>query len=331
MEEIDHLIFLRPDYLNLMLMYQFVEDYLFQAVYRYLRFDHGKGKDELQYFKTKSLKELKDFFFTTYEVRSLSLEEKRNLSTQFQLTIDNRNYYAHQFFSDLYFNAYDETAKRFKKKPLRELDTNLMIEKDRLQEFYGFLKEKFGPHRAVALRNFKMSDKSASSTYAELSPELRTPAYAKQREEAFAIVYWNLAYGYFGIEASLYAIVDRLDKKYHFLDEANRRTLQNKSMNEYRKLLTIAVKKDPFIHMLIDDCVPSLTTFLQNILALQKDRNYWLHFCLADVIKDMQDFDFSSFCQNVENYNKASKSLVFQEKTKRAIFALEDLLARKVS
>ena len=314
----DPLLFLRPDYLRLMLTYQKVEDYLFQHVYGYLRFGHHKSKDELQQFKNKSLNELKDFFFTSFEVRGLSLNEKHYLGRQLNKTVELRNYYTHQFFSDVYFKAYENG--KFDKDKLEDIDFNLMDEVNRLEEFYEKLTKKFGKHQNLALRNFDISELTASFTYAHLDIELRKPAYANEREEAFAQYYWNLAYGYFALEASLFSIVDLLENHFHFLDKGNSETLQNKSFNEYRKLLLIAVKKDPLINIMINDSLSDLNTFAKHITALQEDRNYWLHFCLIGYIGNGKDFDFSAYCQSVENYDKLAKSISFLEKEKTEVF-----------
>ena len=326
----DPLLFLRQDYLRLMLTYQLIEDYLFQAVYGYLRYGHNKEAGELNNFKSKSLSELKDFFFTTFQVRGLSKEEKQELSKQFGRTISKRNYYAHEFFSDLYLKIYDEATQTFDPERLEDIDYELHEENEDASAYYEKLVAKFGPHVRLAPRGFPLSPRSSSLTHNELSKEFQTPAYAAQREEAFVKSYWNLCYGYFVTEASLYAIVSKLQTRYHFLDKGNAESLEGKSLNEYRKLLILAIKKDPIIHMTVDDCLSDMSTFAKDITALQQERNYWLHFCVLEWVKKEKSFDFSAYCSNVENYNKLSKSLLFCEKTKQKVFALEDSLTKRL-
>ena len=326
----DPLLFLRRDYVELMLTYQMVEDYLFQSVYGYLRYGHNKDKNELQDLKTKSLNELKDIFFTTFQVRSLPLKDKQYLGRQFHKTVNFRNYYTHQFFSDVYLKAFDASSKAFDEEKLDDINFAIMDEKNRIQAFYDFLCSKFGKHDILALRNFSISDLSVSLTFAELPKDYQSAPYAKEREEAFIKSYWNLAYGYFVTEASLFAIVERLENHFHFLSQQNAATLSEKSLNEYRKLLILAVKKEPLVHILVSDCLSDLSAFAHEITALQLDRNYWFHFCLQGKIGEGHHYDFSAFCSDSETYNKLSKSLSFCEKTKQKVFALEDSLSKKL-
>lgn len=324
----DKLHFLRPDYLRLLLTYQEIEDYLFQAVYGYLRFGHQKKKEELQTLKNQSIGELTDLFFTSYQVRDLPLKAKQHLGALLTKTIRKRNYYTHQFFSDLYFSAYDEETGDFDEAKFDDIDYALMDEQGRADVVYDYLLSHFGKHQILALRKFDISDRSASLSSAKLDAQFTTPAYASQRSDAFVKNYWNLSYGYFEIEAGLFSIADCLNTKFHFLAQAIK-PLESMSLNEYRKLLLLAVKHDALIHMMVNDSLSDLTRFAQDLTRLQEDRNYWLHFCLLGHIGEDKKFDFDAFTADVATFDKLSKSVAFLEKTKKTVFALEEAVRLK--
>lgn len=324
MDENDNLLLLsiQQGYLELMLKYQRLEDYLFQCAYKSKR--GSKGKAELKMMKFFSLHELIRAYTSTSKFASLSQKDKDKLYGSLYKTIALRNYYVHQFFYDVYFEAYDAKSKTFAESKLEDLEFKMMKEGERLDIIYDRMLEKVAPHHHYAYRHIDISSFSSSLTYASLSKEEMGSPYEDERKYAFPSQYWALSYGYFALESSLYGFCAKIETKYHSFAEEIAKSLSSKSFTEYGKYIELAYKKEPLFAFFLDDHLANIKSFFDKLSSLSQDRNYWTHFCLSSFLNEQGEYSFNEVITNASEFNRLNKSYALLLEVEETIYRLEE-------
>ena len=309
---------LYPDYLGLMMTYQTIEDYVFQIVYLVNKDERGIQNRELKSVSFQNLYEMRPAFFH-YAFPYFGTKEFGAFKNAYKELTRRRNFYVHDFMGKLYLDCLDEEGELTPE--FEDYDFALQDDLQAAHDFYQLCIEKIGPHRHKKKRNVSLSPLTLSRTHVQLSPQQSGPAYASSRGEAFPALFWNLSYLYSLVETALYALIQLLDDRYHFLDEENHDKLGAKTLGDLGKFFFLGLKDNYDVHLILDDCIPDARRLSAELRDLQFDRNYWLHFCWIEVKPKERP-------QALENPAFCNQALQSQESLQQTLSTLQQIQQR---
>lgn len=319
----DKIKLLRPDYLNLMLYYQKIEDYLFQIAQGYLSFRKNIDKDYIKKLPFSSLKELITPFRWYLQYKGY---KEDSIKDRLYMASKRRNYYVHEFFARVYLDLFDENEKMIDE-AYEKLDGEIMDDLLEAEDLYATLLSSYGPHPKEKGRYMDISSSSASLTSFGASKEQLSDEYEEKRIEALPDLYWNLLRGYTLLEASLFSSISMIEETYPFLGETFGDSFHSLSFGQYQKALQLGTKKNPMVAMIVDDCLPNLKNYLNNLSSLQFDRNHWIHFCLG---KRVFNEKLSSFYSSPKVFDNACKTYAFLQKCFEDTLSFEEKIKRRL-